>query len=177
MAFTSNKPQQKKQDNRKPNFQPNHLPAMLAVIVRLAGEILGGVTAVQGDKLSEAGNVTYKGGIKDGWMLPGTWMDTLKNLSFEVNGVTLSAAASGVHQSTAGNPTVCNLGTVELPDSREEGKTVKYQVQVYATWLVKKGSYSLGISAFPQGVLTGGPRGPQVIGEVEGLTVLPRDAA
>lgn len=145
-----------KQDNRRPNVQPNSMPAELSLAVSVDGEQLGTLGIPQAEKLSAAGNVTYNGGFRKGWELEGDPRATLAAISFEVNGTPLKASQHGVHDSENGNPTVCHTGTVEL--SVGGGETRRYMVQVYPTFSVKKGAYSLSVKAFPAPALrAGGP--------------------
>lgn len=151
----------KKQDNRKPNFQPNHFPNAIAVGISLNGSELATIAVPQRDKLSEAGNVTFGGGLtkRAGWQLPGAPVDALNALSFTVtpanvdddgnisrlgDTVAMAKASSGVHKSEKGNDTVCHMATVELPSST--GDPVKHTVQVYATNV--EDAYALSVSGF-----------------------------
>lgn len=153
-------PSSKKQDNRKPNFQPNHLPNALAVGISLNGSELATIAVPQRDKLSEAGNVTFGGGLtkRAGWQLPGAPVDALNALSFTVtpanvdddgnisrvgDTVEMGKASSGVHKSEKGNDTVCHMATTALPST---GDPVNYTVQVYATNV--DGAYALSVSGF-----------------------------
>lgn len=154
-------PSSKKQDNRKPNFQPNHLPNAIAVGIELNGSELATIGIPQRDKLSEAGNVTFGGGLtkRAGWQLPGASVDALNALSFTVtpanvdedgnisrlgDTVAMAKAASGVHKSENDNDTVCHMATIALPSST--GDPVKYTVQVYATNV--DDAYALSVSGF-----------------------------
>jgi hypothetical protein len=158
-------------DTRKPNFTPNHLPMAVVFTVLFGGIELGTVEAPQGPKLSDKGNISFMGGIKEGWELGEGWMDALAKLSFTANGVLLKVAESGVHTSESGNPTVGHFGVITLPSALAEGEGSRYRAEVYATWLVKKGSFSLSTRAF---VHVSPAAGPQVVGEVSGLVVSPR---
>lgn len=163
----------KQQDNRKPNFQPNSFPAHLTLVISMAGERLGSIKVPQRDKLSANGNVTFGAKIADGWVLPGTWDNTLPALGFSLelpDGtiVELSKAASGVHTSDSGNPTVGHTCRLSVTPDEKDASAMTYMGQVYPTWLVKKGSYGLYISVNPAG---GGTPGPQVVGDVDGLVI------
>lgn len=142
-------------DTRALNVQPNHHPAQVQVIVSLDGEEIGPIGIPQGAKLSDKGNVTYSGGIKKGWELEGEPNATLRALSFTVDGVELHPGAAGVHLSQAGNPTVCQVGVVPLPIAGGEAR--RYFFQLYATYSVKKGAYSLKIQAWPAPSAVAGP--------------------
>ena len=162
-----------KQDNRKANVQPNHLPASLSVDVSVNGELLGTIGVPQGNKLSEKGNISFSGGIRPaaGWQLPvvTTAEDTLKTLSISVEGVALSMAASGVHASEAGNPTVCHSALVEVPSSTPDVEPLRYMAQVYVTYSNAKECFTLSVSIFKAGTPTSGPA---IVGEISGGFVL-----
>lgn len=158
-----------KQDTRKPNLQPNHMPATIPVTVLLDGAPLGTVGLVQRDKLSEAGNITFTGGMTKGWVLPGVWMDMLPRLGFALeDGTEFTPHASGVHTSESGKPIVGHGALVELPAA--DGGAVAYQVTAYAKYVPNAGTYALDLSAVPKP--TGfGSRGPRVTGEIAGLLI------
>lgn len=144
-----------KQDTRKLNIQPNTMPATVSIAAVMEGEEMGVITVAQGPKLSAAGNVTYMGGIKKGWMLDGEPVETLATLAFEVNGVRLTVSQTGVHSSKEGNPTVGHIGFLELAVAGGEPR--KYQAQIYATYVVKKGAYCLTVKVFPAPTVVAGP--------------------
>jgi len=163
-------------DTRKPNFQPNAMPTHVTLVAFIEGEEIGEAKIPQNDKLSAAGNVTYKGGITGGWMLDGQPNDTLAALAFNVNGTRLKPSSDGVHQSSHGNPTIFHGGVVELTDAKTGDR--RHTVQVYATYSEKHSSYSLSVKVFPAPVATGRPRGPQVVGEVSaGFVLVPKATA
>jgi hypothetical protein len=159
----------KKQDTRQPNQQPNHLQPTLAAVIGYAGNT-GTVQVPQNDKLSAAGNVTYQGGIRKGWLIDGEPVDVLGTVTAEIEGVVLTRAAAGVHASQAGNPTVCLTALIPLPSAQAD-EPVRYQVQVWITYRVKHGDYTLSISGQPFG-LKPGQAGPQVRGDVAGFELV-----
>lgn len=170
MAGRTSRFSNKQEDTRKPNFQPNTMPSHVTVVAFIDGEEIGEAKIPQNDKLSGAGNVTYKGGITGGWMLDGEPNDTLAALAFNVNGVRMKASSDGVHKSSHGNPTIFHGATIELEDTKAGER--RHTVQIYATYSEKHESYSLSVKVFPAPVATGRPRGPQVVGEVSGGFVL-----
>jgi hypothetical protein len=153
----------KKQDTRKPNLRPNRLAETISVVISFASKVMVTLAVPQGEKLSEKGNITFQGGIRKGWRLPGSPVEALSALAFEVNGVSLNRSASGVHPSDAGNTTVFHSAVIEIENS--EGEPEPYRVQVYATHRTKQGDYNLKVSAFPH-VVPKGISGPQVTGEL-----------
>lgn len=163
------------------NTGQSGLPETLNIGILLSGEELGSIAVPQAEFLSDKGNVTYRGGIRKGWKLPGEAIEALSALAVTVDGIEASQHASGVHLSsprihrkgpkagspiagTGGNPTVGFTAVVPLTAGDE---TKDYMVQVYAT-RIKDGSYNLSVKGFPQGIA---PVGPQVVGEVSGLFV------
>lgn len=166
---------QKKQgpDTRVLNNTGDLWPATVVVTVFLEGEEVGPVNCIQGAKLSDKGNVTYKGAIAGGWELDGEPTETLGLLSFVANGKRLRVGAEGVHQSSNRNPTVFHSGGIELRPKTGDPKG--YSVRVRATYSVKEEAYSLYVDVWP---VAPGPRGPQVIGSVgAGFTLRPAKKA
>lgn len=168
-------------NTRKPNTGDNKLPTSLSLAVSLNGADIGGITLLQNDYLSDAGNVTYVASVKKGWKLPGDPTEALEALGFAVNGIDAVRHDSGVHLSapkvskrtgrviagSGGNPTVGF--SVVIPVTDADGESRNYMAQVYATFLQKEQSYNLTARAFPQGA--GRAAGPQVKGEVTGLII------
>lgn len=152
----------KKQDTRKPNLQPNALPAQVVVEVIFDGKVMGTIGVAQGDKLSNAGAITYFGGITKNWKLPGDSSTALAALAFTVNGTALSRSTGGVHANKADNPCVFHSTVVDLPNTG--GEPMAYMSQITATYRADKGYYTLQILASP--VRGGG--GPVVRGEIVG---------
>lgn len=174
MATATSTRRSKATDTRKPNLQPNALPATVTVIVLLEGEEVGPISVPQNAKLSDSGNVTYRGGIKGGWELEGEPNTTLKLLEFVVDGQKLAVGSEGVHNSSKDNPTVFHSGVVALPVAGGEPK--RYSVRIYATYSVKFEAYSLSIDVWP--VAPPRPRGPQVVGQIgAGFSLRPKPIA
>lgn len=170
---------------RTPNVQPNALPAVIELVLALGRKTphglitvltLGSIEIPQGENLSEAGNVLYVGGVRQGLVLDKAGkdpaVDILGGLRLSLAGfdepVELKMASTGVHQSKAGNDTVCFMGTA--PFSGEGQRP--YTVQVYVTHLGEKDGvdrhYNLSVKAFPKPQNVG-RSGPQVVGDIKGL--------
>lgn len=154
-----------KQDTRKPNLQPNRLAETISLVISFAGKAMATLAIPQNGKLSDKGNITFRGGIRKGWKLEGDPMTALGNVALSANGTALGVSSAGVHksQSAAGNLTVFHSAVVEIANS--EGEPERYMVQVYVTNRVKHGDYNLSVSAFPFNAI-GGVAGPAVVGEL-----------
>lgn len=165
MATTA-RSKKKTEDTRALNLQPNAMPATITVTVFSEGVEVGPVTVPQNGKLSDKGNVTFKGGIAGGWVLEGAPIPTLNSLSFVIDGVELTPSAARAHNSSNGNPTIFHGGTISLPVAG--GAPLRHTVQVWTTYSAKYETYSLSVKAFPAPTGGGRPRGPQVVGQVGG---------
>lgn len=169
----------KKQDNRPPNFQPNHLPPSLGITLNLGGEKLGTIAVPQAAKLSERGNITFTGGIKakEGWVLgdeDAEPTEVLDNITLSIEGKEMKRSSSGVHQSKAGNPTVCHVASLDV--AVPSGEPISYTAQVYVTYVEDKEAYSLSASIFKAPEARAG--GPGIIGALDGdFTFRPKEQA
>lgn len=178
---------------KTPNTKGHALPVGIAVDVMLDGTVLGTITMAQNQFLSEAGNVSYSGGIaaRAGWQLPGTDpTDTIGRLSFAARTVDagqdgetvqLEMAKTGVKTAGRGRVkdtdkfrdeaiTVSHLANLELP-VRGSDDTLDYVVSVRPEYLKGKGAWTLNTQAVvkPQPGNTGGVA---IRGQVEGLVCL-----
>lgn len=164
---------------RTPNVQPNAYPSELSLVLGFGANVQGSITIPQADNLSDAGNVLFAGGIRQGLVLGNDGdqpVDILGSLSMSMEEQALKVSSSGVHQSKNGNATVCFMGVVPF----EGDETRDYTVQVFVTHLGEKVTddevverhYNLSAKAWPKPILVGRAAGPQVTGEVDGLTVV-----
>lgn len=173
---------------RTPNVQPNNLPSILRLIIAFAGDVIGHIDVPQKPELSENNNVLFGGSITRGLRLPGEGgmvddkfvrnpdfnaTDALAALAFNLETVILNAGMpylSKVKERVdgttygGGNPTVLHVGRVKVTDE------VTYQGQVRVTDLGEEKGFSLYVEAFPAPKPR--PRGPQITGNVAGLTVI-----
>ncbi len=151
-----------KQDTRQANLHTSGLPETIALAIIFAGTKLATLLIPQNTKLSGNGNVTFSGGIRQGWKLPGDDRSAvLAALSFAVNGEAAKVSQHGVHDSGEGNPTVCHTVVVELP--KADSDPVRTLVQVYATFSNAKGAYNLSVRSMPVATRVAGP---QLVGEI-----------
>lgn len=171
---TKDKKKAKQEDLRKPNFQPNNMPEHLVLTVFVDGEIVDDLEIPQNPKLSEAGNITYKGGIAGGWPLEGDPTHALNSITIVMaDGTTLKTSEEAAHDSKAGNPTIFHGAPIEI--RRFDGVVTKHRISVWTTQGAD-GTYGLKATTMPAAV--GRPRGPQVVGRAgAGFGLIPRVSA
>jgi hypothetical protein len=170
--------------DRKVNVQPNHLPAAITVEVLQDGIVLGAFACPQNDFISEAGNIFFTGGIKEGLVLEGEDAEAvLASLSFKVGDDPLNAGEVHVSEprvygsnspnagktipNTGGNLTVTHTKVITVPSGKDENGEA-LTVMVTATRLVRPDKktgddrhYALSIKGLPRPVTV---KGPKVIG-------------
>jgi hypothetical protein len=164
---------------RTPNVQPNNLKPSVTVEVFLDGESQGEVVVPQDDLLSKSGNIIFSGIIKRGLRLP---EDCLSRLSFAIDGEMIAISKRGVCLSsprkdkdghdvagTGNEPMVSHWGIVDVGnyEAEEFGFTVTVK-RLHDVKAVDQG-HSLRVQGIAK--LVPRARGPQVIGQVSGLTV------